>query len=98
MRIKAPASGSKRRFILTVGVVAAVLVSLALALNIAGLRSRMFGGNALPHIQSLAVLLLANFSQDPSQDYFADGMTDVLTSDLSQIRPLRVISRTSVMQ
>jgi TolB-like protein/Tfp pilus assembly protein PilF len=62
------------------------------------LRERMFGGHAIPHIESLAVLPLDNFSQDPSQDYFAEGMTDVLTSDLSQIRSLRVISRTSVMQ
>lgn len=49
-------------------------------------------------IQSLAVLPLANLSGDPSQDYFADGMTDALITELSQIRKLRVISRTSVMQ
>lgn len=49
-------------------------------------------------IQSIAVLPLANLSGDPSQDYFADGMTDALITELSQIRKLRVISRTSVMQ
>jgi TolB-like protein/Tfp pilus assembly protein PilF len=49
-------------------------------------------------IQSLAVLPLANLSGDPAQDYFADGMTDALITELSQIRKLRVISRTSVMQ
>jgi eukaryotic-like serine/threonine-protein kinase len=49
-------------------------------------------------IQSIAVLPLANLSGDLSQDYFADGMTDALITELSQIRKLRVISRTSVMQ
>jgi TolB-like protein/Flp pilus assembly protein TadD len=45
----------------------------------------------------LAVLPLDNLSGDASQDYFADGMTDELITDLAQIRALRVISRTSVM-
>jgi TolB-like protein/tetratricopeptide (TPR) repeat protein/tRNA A-37 threonylcarbamoyl transferase component Bud32 len=54
---------------------------------------------ALPGaIQSLAVLPLENLSGDPAQDYFSDGMTDALITELSQIRKLRVISRTSVMQ
>ena len=50
-----------------------------------------------PGIRSLAVLPLENFSGDASQDYFADGMTDELITDLAQIRALRVVSRTSVM-
>ena len=48
-------------------------------------------------IRSLAVLPLENLSGDPSQDYFADGMTDELITRLAQISELRVISRTSVM-
>jgi len=48
-------------------------------------------------IRSLAVLPLESLSNDPLQDYFADGMTDELISDLGQISALRVISRTSVM-
>src|SRR3984885_2820933 len=48
-------------------------------------------------IHSLAVLPLESLSSDASQDYFADGMTDELISDLGQISALRVISRTSVM-
>ena len=48
-------------------------------------------------IRSLAVLPLESLSNDASQDYFADGMTDELISDLGQISALRVISRTSVM-
>lgn len=50
-----------------------------------------------PAIRSLAVLPLESLSGDASQDYFADGMTDELITDLSQISALRVISRTSVM-
>jgi len=45
----------------------------------------------------LAVLPLDNLSGDASQNYFADGMTDELITDLAQISALRVISRTSVM-
>ena len=50
-----------------------------------------------PVIRSLAVLPLESLSSEASQDYFADGMTDELISDLGQISALRVISRTSVM-
>jgi serine/threonine-protein kinase len=49
-------------------------------------------------IRSIAVLPLDNYSGDPSQDYFAEGMTDELTTDLATISQLRVISRGSVMQ
>jgi len=48
-------------------------------------------------IRSIAVLPLDNLSGDASQNYFADGMTDELITDLAQISALRVISRTSVM-
>jgi TolB-like protein/DNA-binding winged helix-turn-helix (wHTH) protein/Tfp pilus assembly protein PilF len=50
-----------------------------------------------PVIHSLAVLPLENLSGDKEQEYFADGMTDALTTDLAQIGSLRVISRTSAM-
>jgi TolB-like protein/DNA-binding winged helix-turn-helix (wHTH) protein/Flp pilus assembly protein TadD len=48
-------------------------------------------------IRSIAVLPLDNLSGDASQDYFSDGMTDELITDLAKIKALRVISRTSVM-
>ena len=53
--------------------------------------------SSYPVIRSLAVLPLESLSSDASQDYFADGMTDALISDLGQLSALRVISRTSVM-
>ncbi len=51
-----------------------------------------------PVIRSLAVLPLENLTGDASQEYFADGMTDALITDLAQIGALRVISRTSIMR
>ena len=52
---------------------------------------------ASPQIRSIAVLPFESLSGDASQDYFADGMTDELITDLGQISALRVISRTSTM-
>lgn len=49
-------------------------------------------------IRSLVVLPLRNVSRDPAQEYFADGMTEALISDLARIKALRVISRTSAMK
>lgn len=68
---------------------------LATTLIIAGLYFFRGGSKA---IESIAVLPLENLSGDPEQDYFADGMTEALITDLAQISALRVISRTSVMQ
>lgn len=48
-----------------------------------------------PVIRSLAVLPLKNLSGDPAQDYFVDGITELLTEQLSKRLPLRVVSRTS---
>ena len=56
-----------------------------------------FSRGPSPVIRSLAVLPLESLSNDETQDYFADGMTDQLITDLGQISALRVISRTSVM-
>ncbi len=76
-----------------VGVALVIIMSLSI-LSVWFFRSR---GPAPAGIRSLAVLPLENLSGDASQNYFADGMTDELITDLAQISALRVISRTSVM-
>jgi TolB-like protein/Tfp pilus assembly protein PilF len=53
---------------------------------------------APPALHSLAVLPLGNVSRNKNQDYFADGMTEALITELAQIVPLPVISRTSVLR
>jgi TolB-like protein/DNA-binding winged helix-turn-helix (wHTH) protein/Tfp pilus assembly protein PilF len=53
-------------------------------------------GASVP-IRAMAVLPLQNLSGDPAQEYFADGMTDALITNMARIGSLRVISRTSVM-
>ena len=72
--------------------------ALLLGLNVRGWRSRLFSGPPKPKIQALAVLPLANLSGDPEQEYFADGMTDSLITELGKINGPRVISRQSIMQ
>lgn len=73
------------------------LVVIVVGLNVSGWRRPMSAASP-PSIQSLAVLPLENLSHDPEQDYFADGMTEALITNLSRISTLRVISRTSVMR
>jgi TolB-like protein/DNA-binding winged helix-turn-helix (wHTH) protein len=53
---------------------------------------------AAPTIRSIAVLPLQNFSADAGQEYFADGMTEELITELSRIHTLKIISHTSVME
>ncbi len=76
-----------------------IIVALALVLSLAILSVWLFRSRAPAPtgIRSIAVLPLENLSGDASQNYFADGMTDELITDLAQISALRVISRTSVM-
>ena len=79
---------------------AAGLLTLAvglIAMNVGGLRDRLMGRTRPAQIRSIAVLPLGNLSGDPREDYFADGVTEALITELAQIGGLRVISRTSIM-
>ena len=88
---------------------ALVLISVALVLNLAKTRERLLALLqpssepastailATNPSRSIAVLPLENLSGDREQDYFVEGMTDELTTDLAQFQGLRVISRTSAM-
>ena len=72
------------------------ILILAVALGI--LLAASHRTSAASSIRSIAVLPLDNFSGDSSQDYFAEGMTDELITDLAKVGTLRVTSRTSVMR
>lgn len=87
--------GKARKWYIVAALAAAMAVALVLAWNA---RKGMNHQNAPGHVSSLAVLPLENFSHDPEQEYFADGMTEELITEMAQIRSLRIISRTSVMQ
>jgi len=79
-------------------VAASALIAVLVGFNAGRLRDIWF--SRVPpaaKIQSIAVLPLENLSHDPEQEYFADGMTEELITDLGKIAELRVVSRTSVM-
>jgi serine/threonine-protein kinase len=86
--------GRRRRWIPVLATVT-VIAAMAVILDVGGIRRGVGGRGPL---ESLAVLPLENLSAEPGQEYFVDGMTDALISELSKIEALRVISRTSVMQ
>lgn len=79
-------------------VVLFIAAGALVAFNAGGVRDRVFAGNQTSSIHSIAVLPLVNLSGDPSQDYFADGMTDEVITMLAKNTPLHVVSRTSAMQ
>src|ERR1700674_1630950 len=83
---------------IVLGFGAAVLLGAVLALTPAKFRQRFSDKSTVPPIRSLAVIPLQNLSADTAQEYFSDGMTDALITDLAQIGSLKVISRTSSMQ
>lgn len=91
------AVGARFRWKLALGLVCGIAAALLLGLNADKLRTRIFAKSRSAEIRSIAVLPLENMSKDPDQEYFSDGMTDALTTELAQITSLRVISRTSAM-
>jgi TolB-like protein/DNA-binding winged helix-turn-helix (wHTH) protein/Tfp pilus assembly protein PilF len=97
-----PAKESRRSrsvfWVIGAGVTAAFLVAALIVWNSHGgpewLLSKL---TSQPPVRSIAVLPLTNLSSDPDQQFFADGVTDELITNLAQISSLRVISHTSAM-
>ena len=76
------------RVLILAGTVALLMALLVFAFE----RQKPFA----PHRPSVAVLPFANLSGDPSQDYFADGVTEALITDLAKLSGLDIIARNSV--
>ena len=85
---------TKSHALLLATVFAVIVISIAVWLA----RTSGTPTSAAPRLNSIAVLPLDNLSGDPSEEFFADGMTDQLITDLAKVGSLRVISRTSVMR
>ena len=83
-----------RRMKITLACVALALITLVVGYLIYRRSASTVDTQA---IQSIAVLPLENLSREPEQEYFADGLTDALITDLGKVANLRVISRTSVL-
>jgi TolB-like protein/DNA-binding winged helix-turn-helix (wHTH) protein/tetratricopeptide (TPR) repeat protein len=77
---------------------AAILIAASAFLTIPGSRHWLMGRVGKHPVQSLAVLPFENLSGDSSKDYFADGFTDELITDLAEQTKIRVVSRSSVMR
>jgi TolB-like protein/DNA-binding winged helix-turn-helix (wHTH) protein/Tfp pilus assembly protein PilF len=88
----APGLGKHRALVTT------FLVLLVIAFAVWLARTGTHPTSAAPPLNSIAVLPLSNLSGDPSEEFFADGMTDQLITDLAKVGSLRVVSRTSVIR
>jgi serine/threonine protein kinase/tetratricopeptide (TPR) repeat protein len=97
-RADGPRSRSRALPVIAGVAVLATVVFLLVRFGVLGPSSTGQQAAVPPEIRSIAVLPLDNYSGDPSQDYFAEGMTDALTADLARISEIRVISRGSAMQ
>ena len=82
----------------TAALIIALLALTIVTLGFRSLRDRLFARSSIPPIQSVVVLPFVNLTGDVEQDYFADGMTEALTTELGKANVVRVISRTSAMQ
>ena len=88
--------GRRRRGVVAVSTVL-VGALLVLGIDSAARRAERYPGSNVT-IRSIAVLPLENISSDPEQEFFTDGMTDALITELARFPGLRVISRTSILQ
>jgi TolB-like protein/DNA-binding winged helix-turn-helix (wHTH) protein len=99
VEVRVPARSRPLNRRLAIGAVLVVaFVATLFGFDVGGVRQHWLTRASSPVIQSLAVLPLQNLSSDPNQEYFSDGMTDALITDLAQIGSVKVISRTSSMQ
>ena len=97
----APESARQSSRYLWLAVMTAVMACLGIVLvaNVGRIRNWMAQqAQYTPQISALAVIPLENLSGDPEQEYFADGITDALITDMAQMSSVRITSRTSVIR
>jgi TolB-like protein/Tfp pilus assembly protein PilF len=100
VRLEAGEAATKirhRTFGWWIAVAAAALPIALVGFNVGGLQERLFSGRGTGQIGSIAVLPLKNLSSDREQDYFADGMTEALITELGKASGLDVISHQSIL-
>jgi TolB-like protein/Tfp pilus assembly protein PilF len=83
-----------RRWLVAAGAVGGL--AIATLAVVPGLRERAWRALLTPSVNNIVVLPLVNLSRDPAQDYFADGVTDILMDRLATIDRLRVVARASI--
>jgi len=93
-----PKRASRRTLQLSLGGALGIAILLGAVVSFWKIWPRFSNSGATPKIHSIAVLPLQNLSADSAQEYFSDGLTDALITDLAQTGSLKVISRTSSMQ
>ena len=93
--VTAPESSRRRWLRLPVVLIAGISLTIGAGI---GVRNWVASRSSPPRIAALAVLPLENLSGDAEQQYFADGLTDALITDLAKMGSTRITSRTSVMQ
>jgi TolB-like protein/DNA-binding winged helix-turn-helix (wHTH) protein/lipoprotein NlpI len=98
LTVQAPKAATSKTLRLGIAAALAVVTVVVVVFGVVKLGYRFFGTRTSPEIHSIAVLPLQNLSADPAQEYFSDGITDALITELSHIDSVRVISRTSSMQ
>jgi adenylate cyclase len=96
--IPRPTSLLRTRYPIALAILAVLIFGVLAVFDPGGWRDHLWQPASSAHIESLAILPLVNLSGDPNQDYFADGMTDELTTNLAEASNLRVTSRTSAMR
>jgi TolB-like protein len=89
---------ARRRFLWAAAAVLVAVLGVGLGPNLTGLWDQLSGRAGPAPIESIAVLPLRNLSGDPEQEYFADGMTEALITNLARVSALKVIARHSAMR
>ena len=96
--IETASANSWRRWLLPTMLAASVVLLLLLAWQVIRWRNQSTHQNGITPVSSLAVLPFRNLSGQPNQEYLAEAMTEAVITELARSTPLRVVSRTSVMQ